>query len=233
MKLAFKVLLLVLINQIPVSILFGKFIVFLIENVAKLNLIVYASPDKVPSFINLLIELCGSNVLLEISSFYAHRLMHHKLFYKRFHKIHHEFHVPLPMGALYNHPIEHVIMNLIPIFIGPFILRIHLSSAIIWLMINLICGITDHANLHLPLLKSPRFHNFHHESSTGNFGITGLMDFIYGTDKQFRASKRFKNHGVLWPCSMKFPKRIEQTSRTWISMEVESFSQEKSEKLSS
>lgn len=153
----------------------------------------------VPSFSILMYELCASNVLLEICSFYAHRLMHHKLFYKRFHKVHHEFHLPLPMGALYNHPIEHITMNLIPIFIGPIILRTHFSTAIIWILINLSCAVTDHANVHLPLLKSPRFHNFHHESSTGNFGITGMMDFICGTDKKFRSSKQFNEHGIIWP----------------------------------
>lgn len=166
----------------------------------------YVRPDKDLSFLKLIFDLCACNVLLEVSSFYVHRLMHTKYFYKRFHKIHHEFKLPIPMEAMYNHPGEHLVMSLLPVFIGPIVTRAQLPVSLIWTMINLISSVTDHANIHIPLMKSPRFHNFHHETSLGNYGITGLMDFIYGTDKHFRLSERSKDHRVIWSSVSDFDK---------------------------
>lgn len=170
--------------------LFNKFLILIFEHVFKVDLGEYVRPGKDLSFMKLMLDLCVCNVLLEICSFYVHRLMHTKYFYKSFHKIHHEFKLPIPMEAMYNHPIEHVVMSLVPVFVGPIVLRSQLSVSLLWIMINLISSMTDHANIHFPFLKSPRFHNYHHETSIGNYGITGMMDYIYGTDRHFRSSKR-------------------------------------------
>lgn len=179
--------------------MFNKFIVFIIENFLEIKLTDFLEAENQPTFVKLLLDLCVCNILLEISSYLVHRLMHTKHFYKRFHKIHHEFKLPIPMEAMYNHPVEHVIMSLVPVYIGPVLIRTHFSVFFIWLFINLISAMTDHANIHIPGLKSPRFHNFHHENpSAGNFGITGLMDFVCGTDKHFRQSKKSKDHRVVW-----------------------------------
>lgn len=34
-----------------------------------------------------------------------------------------------------------------------------------------------------------RKHDYHHSHNIGNFGTLGIMDFIYGTDKHWRAYK--------------------------------------------
>lgn len=185
-------------NQIVVTILFSKFTVAILEHIFDIDLVNQARPEAVPSFPTLMLELCGCNLLLEITSFYAHRLMHTSFFYRRCHKIHHEFTVPLPMASIYNHPLEHIVMNLTPVVVGIIVTSAHFPTAVIWMTINLICAVSDHANVHLPLFKSPRFHNHHHESFVGNYGITGLMDFLYGTDKHFRESKSYEKHSVIW-----------------------------------
>ena len=41
----------------------------------------------------------------------------------RIHKIHHEFKQPFGIAAVYAHPIEHVLPNLIPVAAGPAIMQ--------------------------------------------------------------------------------------------------------------
>lgn len=213
-KILFQILFYIVMNQIIVTILFSKCTLMIVENILKTDLVKHTKPDDNPSFSILMLELCCCNILLEITSFYSHRLMHMRFFYRNFHKIHHEFTVPLPMASIYNHPFEHIVMNLMPVFIGIVITRAHFPSVFIWMLINLICAVSDHANVHLPLLKSPRFHNYHHESFVGNYGITGLMDFLYGTDKHFRESNSYEHHSVIIPfLSSRLPSFYSSVSR--------------------
>ena len=38
--------------------------------------------------------------------------------------------------------------------------------------------------------EQPDFHDFHHEKFTGNFGLTGWLDALHGTDKQWRQHQK-------------------------------------------
>jgi len=191
-------LLLFVVNQIILSIMFGKLLVFLGKTLG-LDPVEVIIPENIPSFERNITELLFHNLVQEISSYYTHRTLHKKFFYKRFHKIHHEFSFPQPISALYNHPLEHVMKNMIPSFLGLMLINAHLSTFLLWIVINIFTTIGEHSNYHIPLFNSPRFHNYHHETSIGNFGLTGVMDFIYGTDKHFRASKSFPKNQIIWP----------------------------------
>ena len=37
-------------------------------------------------------------------------------------------------------------------------------------------------------------HDFHHLKFTQCYGVLGILDYLHGTDSQFRASKEYQRH---------------------------------------
>lgn len=129
--------------------------------------------------------------------FFFYRLLHHRFFYKRIHKIHHDFQAPMSITAVYAHPIEHIIGNMTPILAGPLILGSHIAVVLLWFLVALQGTVIDHMGYHLPFLKSPEFHDYHHLKFTCNFGVFGLLDWFHKTDLAFRRSKAHRRHKIL------------------------------------
>ena len=94
--------------------------------------------------------------------FFSFRIMHHRLLYKHIHKIHHEWTAPVSIIGIYAHPIEHVISNLLPVFMGPFIMGSHIASIWMWSCMVISSTQVSHGGYHLPFLPSPEAHDFHH-----------------------------------------------------------------------
>ncbi|XP_048752717.1 fatty acid hydroxylase domain-containing protein 2-like isoform X2 [Ostrea edulis] len=149
------------------------------------------TPPAIPTFF---LHLSGFVVIEEIGFYYSHRLMHSSFLYKRVHKKHHEWTAPIGLTAVYSHPIEMLVTNLIPFLCGPVVFGSCLVTALWWFAIAFTVTIIHHSGYHLPLLPSPEFHDFHHLKFTGNYGVLGVLDRLHGTDKVFRESSRFRKH---------------------------------------
>jgi methylsterol monooxygenase len=156
-----------------------------------------------PSFWYFVAEIVAFVLVEELFFYYTHRLFHTKAFYGRFHKKHHEWTAPIGIACIYAHPLEHILSNMLPVMLGPFLLGSHLATSWVWQTIAVITTINTHSGYHLPFMPSPEAHDYHHLKFNQMYGVLGLLDYFHGTDRQFRASEQFSYHRTFF--SIDFP----------------------------
>lgn len=173
-----------------------------INNFIVMPLISYAYSILFPKFYSLEESLfappppCTTAIkhflfFLSIESFlfyYLHRLFHKRFLYKRIHKIHHELTSPIPLSAIYAHPLEHAIVNVMPIMLGPFILGSHVAISALWFMVVNFNTVVSHSGYKFFCLDGTD-HDNHHKNFYCNYGIY-LFDWLHGTtEENFRKNR--------------------------------------------
>ena len=58
----------------------------------------------------------------EVLFYYSHRALH-EVGYAAIHKFHHNYTAPFGIAAVYAHPVEHVLSNVLPAAMGPLLMR--------------------------------------------------------------------------------------------------------------
>lgn len=117
---------------------------------------------------------------------FIHRMFHHRLLYKWTHKVHHEWTAPIALSAYYNHPLDHLIGNILPATVGASLTNAHFFTTWIWLTWATVRTLSDHSGYHIFTFPSPRRHDFHHLKFTECFGVWGPLDYLHGTETLFR-----------------------------------------------
>jgi sterol desaturase/sphingolipid hydroxylase (fatty acid hydroxylase superfamily) len=127
-------------------------------------------------------------VIEEFMFYFSHRALHWPSFYASIHKFHHKFTAPCAIAAVYAQPTEHMISNVIPVSVGPLLMKSHPISVMIWGVFALFNTMTVHSGYDFSsfiVFPSPYFHDWHHEKFNENFGAAQLLDFVFGTNKNF------------------------------------------------
>lgn len=115
--------------------------------------------------------------MLEDILFYTfHRLLHSRPFY-RFHKLHHSWTAPIPFEAMYAHPLDHLLVNVVPVFTAPMISGLPWSHMTLWGVMAAISGAVSHSGIKV----FAQTHDLHHEKQRVNYGVLGLCDRVFGT----------------------------------------------------
>ena len=148
--------------------------------------------------------------VIEDAGFYwTHRLLHLPFFYKRLHKFHHRYHQPIGIAAEYSHPLEYMLSNSIPLFIGPFLFKSHIITFWTWVVIRLSEAVDGHCGYdfwfvpfrYFPFRPGANVHDYHHSHNVGNYAsFFTFWDWICGTDMSYRDYQerltRLKGEGV-------------------------------------
>ena len=128
------------------------------------------------SYIYSLARLFTAFVLLDTWQYCWHRYMHvNKYLYRTLHSRHHRLYVPYAFGALYNHPIEGLIMDTLGSGLAHMVCGLSTREAIVFFCLSTAKTVDDHCGYVLPwdplqfiFHNNAKYHDIHHQS----FGFT-------------------------------------------------------------
>ena len=88
----------------------------------------------------------------------------------------------MAFSAQYAHPFEHLVANILPIFLPLALKGTTLFSFGFFLAFELWEAAADHSGYDFLKLPPAEIHDLHHEKFRVNYGTLGIMDWIHGTD---------------------------------------------------
>lgn len=131
--------------------------------------------NKYPFLFNLILWVLVTDFMF----YFFHYALHMRPLYKYIHAIHHEYKIPYGIGAIYAHPLEFIVGNVVPIS-APMILfqmsRLHCHLLVAMATI----GTTLFSHGGFFISKS---HLIHHNQSRCNYGIV-YTDWLFGTKEK-------------------------------------------------
>ncbi|HRI59402.1 MAG TPA: sterol desaturase family protein [Saprospiraceae bacterium] len=147
-----------------------------------------------PGLSNLAVIFAMSLVLLDLSEYGYHRVMHRYKLLWRLHLIHHSDHVVDVSTVLREHPAETTVRLLNTLF-WTFLLGVPVWCLVFRQILQVVFTVGTHSNLRLPgrvdrvlswMLVTPNMHHVHHHFqqpyTDSNFGdILSVWDRLFGT----------------------------------------------------
>ena len=154
------------------------------------------SKEEWPSTQEIILQILFFMICEDFTFYYGHRTLHSKYLYPKIHKIHHEYNNPIALSSEYAHPIELVLVNMLPNAVGSKILgaKVHLVTYVLWLIIRVFETLDGHSGYEfpwspfrlLPMSASAQYHNYHHTHNDGNYGSFFMIwDTLLGTNKYY------------------------------------------------
>ena len=107
--------------------------------------------------------------------YWMHRIMHNGYLYNYVHYIHHRWVMPIPISAIAAHPVEHILINLSSVTIGPYLFPCTEAVLYTWIGIATVNSVVSHTDLSWASSK----HRVHHKRLNRNFGLL-ISDYMWG-----------------------------------------------------
>ncbi|EPT00939.1 hypothetical protein FOMPIDRAFT_1023496 [Fomitopsis schrenkii] len=103
--------------------------------------------------------------------YFLHRAMHtNRWLYKQLHSVHHRLYVPYAFGALYNHPVEGLVLDTVGTAVAELLACMTTREAMLLFLVSSLKTVDDHCGYSLPfdplqLLTSNNadYHDIHHQ----------------------------------------------------------------------
>lgn len=141
-------------------------------------------------------------IVLDTWQYFMHRYMHHnKFLYKHIHSQHHRLVVPYAFGALYNHPVEGLLLDTIGGALSFLLSGMSPRASIFFFSFATIKTVDDHCGLWLPgnlfhvfFSNNTAYHDVHHQLYGSKYNFSQpffvMWDRILGTHMPYSLEKR-------------------------------------------
>ncbi|KAL3751618.1 hypothetical protein ACJRO7_012448 [Eucalyptus globulus] len=161
-----------------------------------------ASAGSNNSVIVLASQFITAMVVLDTWQYFMHRYMHHnKFLYKHIHSQHHRLVVPYAFGALYNHPLEGLLLDTIGGALSFLLSGMSPRASIFFFSFATIKTVDDHCGLWLPgnlfhvfFKNNTAYHDVHHQLYGNKYNFSQpffvMWDRILGTYMPYTLEKR-------------------------------------------
>ncbi|XP_038892349.1 sphinganine C4-monooxygenase 2 [Benincasa hispida] len=154
------------------------------------------------SWLTIVVQFIVAMLVLDTWQYFIHRYMHqNKFLYKHVHSQHHRLVVPYAFGALYNHPLEGLLLDTIGGALSFLVSGMSPRVSIFFFSFATIKTVDDHCGLWLPgnlfhvfFRNNSAYHDVHHQlyGSKYNFSQPFFVtwDRIFGTYMPYSLEKR-------------------------------------------
>lgn len=150
----------------------------------------------------LLRQFVVAMVVLDSWQYFMHRYMHHnKFLYRHIHSQHHRLVVPYSFGALYNHPVEGLLLDTIGGALSFLLSGMSPRMSIFFFSFATIKTVDDHCGLWLPgnlfhifFRNNSAYHDIHHQLYGTKYNYSQpffvMWDRILGTYMPYSLEQR-------------------------------------------
>ena len=131
-----------------------------------------------PTFFTIITHFFVIFLITEFLFYHIHIILHKPYFFKHIHKTHHDELNSIALSAYNLHPVEYLFSILFTSYVGHLIMGSHIKVFKYWINIGTLMAIIFHCGVHLPLLFSNEFHDYHHLKYNQCYGVFGLFDYL-------------------------------------------------------
>eukprot|EP00897_Mesotaenium_endlicherianum_P008403 jgi/Mesen1/7591/ME000395S06747 len=160
------------------------------------------SNSEVPGVRTQILQFAVAMFVLDTWQYFMHRYMHQNQFlYRHLHSWHHRLVVPYAAGALYNHPMEGLLMDTIGGALSFLLSGMHPRTAVFFFCFATMKTVDDHCGLVLPLnpfqalfRNNSAYHDIHHQLHGLKYNFSqpffSVWDTLLGTHMPYTLTKR-------------------------------------------
>ncbi|XVF85936.1 hypothetical protein PTKIN_Ptkin17bG0157800 [Pterospermum kingtungense] len=161
-----------------------------------------ASATEPTSLITLARQFVTAMLVMDTWQYFLHRYLHHnKFLYRHIHSQHHRLVVTYAYGALYNHPLEGLLLDTVGGALSFLISGMSPRSSIFFFSFAIIKTVDDHCGLLLPgnlfhifFKNNSAYHDVHHQLSGSKYNFSQpffvMWDRILGTYMPYSLCER-------------------------------------------
>lgn len=155
-----------------------------------------------PSIPVQIVQIIVAMLVMDTWQYFVHRYMHqNKFLYRHIHSQHHRLVVPYAIGALYNHPLEGLLLDTFGGALSFLVAGMTARTAVIFFCFAVVKTVDDHCGLWLPgnifhlfFQNNTAYHDIHHQLQGTKFNYSqpffSIWDKLLGTYVPYRLVKR-------------------------------------------